>query len=639
MRFGAYEVDGEIGRGGMGVVYRAWAPDGTRIAVKVLAASRTRRDALVRFDRERRLLAELGADAGFVPLIDAGMGLSGAWIAMPLVEGGTLRDRLRRHGSLGVDETVVIGRALAAALAAAHERGIVHRDLKPENVLFDATGRPLVADLGLAKHFANTVDAGQSQSLSRTGEMRGTFGYMAPEQIRDAKSAGPSADLYALGVILHECLTGDAPFADAAGNPVSALQAALHRDVPSLRRSRPEVPAWLDACVRRALARDPSARHGSAGALADALAEGEGGQPGSAPDPSFRRTVALVVSGCLIAAAIAIVVAITRVPETELRPADGPRDLDRDLEPSDPLPAGTWWTPTDAQREAARRLSLPVWFEHEPGMRFVLVPRGTFTMGSPEHEQPRGENERRHQVTLTDDLYVAATEVTNAQLRRLRPEHDGGEHEGLGVNADAQPAVRVDWNDASAFCEQLSQEAGEAESYRLPTESEWEYFARAGTTTARFWGDGEAEAGRFANVADATARELWGEHWLSGWNDGWGPRFFPTDDGHAVTAPVGSYEPNPWGLFDVLGNAWEWCSDWYGEYPQGEATDPTGAASGEHRVLRGASWINEPRFGRSAVRLWFGPTYRHEDVGFRVVCSVDGARRRVARAGRSPRDR
>src|SRR5205085_9317034 len=126
--------------------------------------------------------------------------------------GGTLRDRLAR-GPLALGEATALVTKIARALGRAHERGLVHRDVKPENVLFDAAGEPLVADLGLAKHFRR--DLGMSASLSRTHETRGTPGYMAPEQVESAKDAGPPADVFALGAVLYECLGGIAAFEGA----------------------------------------------------------------------------------------------------------------------------------------------------------------------------------------------------------------------------------------------------------------------------------------------------------------------------------------------------------------------------------------------------------------------------------------
>src|SRR2546421_4641831 len=192
----------------MGVVLRGRAPDGRPVAIKVLPCLDGM--ARARFAREARLLAELTAEGGFVPLLDHGKTEAGEpFVVMPLLAGGTLRTRLER-GVLGVDETIELGRELARALARAHARGIVHRDVKPENVLFDDAGRPFLSDLGIAKHFAHGPEA--SAALTKSGALVGTAGYMAPEQCSDAKTAGAAADVFALAAVLWECLAGRPAF-------------------------------------------------------------------------------------------------------------------------------------------------------------------------------------------------------------------------------------------------------------------------------------------------------------------------------------------------------------------------------------------------------------------------------------------
>jgi serine/threonine-protein kinase len=268
VRIGSYDVVGQVGRGGMGVVFRARSADGRDVAIKVLA----RRDALAagRFERERRLLSSLGDAEGFVPLVATGEISSGPFLVMPFMPGGTLRTRLS-SGPLGVDATLALGRALATALGRAHERGIVHRDLKPENILFAADGRPLIADLGLAKHFSSDAPgASQSVSLSAAGELLGTAGYMAREQMRDAKNVGPPADVFALGAILYECLCGRPSF---FGDSTYAVAARVEEGTfEPLGRVARETPRWLVAVVERALAREPTDRYPDALALGRALA-------------------------------------------------------------------------------------------------------------------------------------------------------------------------------------------------------------------------------------------------------------------------------------------------------------------------------------------------------------------------------
>ena len=266
VKIGVYEVLGELGRGGMGVVYRVRAPDGREAALKLLV--KIDATTFARFERERRLLSALGEAEGFVGLLDAGASAESAWLLMPFVPGGTLRRRLE-EGPLGIEETIALGIQLATALGRAHERGIVHRDVKPENVLFSASGRALLADLGLAKHFDRSAKGGSdSFALTSYGVSKGTAGYLAPEQLEDATSAGPGADVFALGAVLHECLSGRPAFAgasvlDALARLSSGIVEPLHR---------PDAPPWLAAVVARALARSPVERFADGSALARALA-------------------------------------------------------------------------------------------------------------------------------------------------------------------------------------------------------------------------------------------------------------------------------------------------------------------------------------------------------------------------------
>jgi hypothetical protein len=299
----------------MGAVYRARSPRGEEVALKLLA--KTAPEQVARFERERRLLGDLARQGGFVPLLDAGSAPEGPFIVMPLMSGGTLRARLEK-GPLGLAATLELGRALALALARAHERGIVHRDMKPENVLFDGAGRPFVADLGIAKHFdRDAAGASRSLSLSQGGTFRGTAGYASPEQATDSKSVGPASDVFALGAILHECLAGKPAF--EGGTLVELMTKVASADYERL--SPAAAPSWLARVLERALAPDPAARFADGRALLGALS-GAGGR-------SAARVVPLLaaVTAVSLVAAI-VVVARSRGPaDPATRPAEavGPK--------------------------------------------------------------------------------------------------------------------------------------------------------------------------------------------------------------------------------------------------------------------------------------------------------------------------
>ncbi len=166
------------------------------------------------------------------------------------------------------------------------------------------------------------------------------------------------------------------------------------------------------------------------------------------------------------------------------------------------------------------------------------------------------------------------------------------------------------WNDAQKFCEWLSKKEGK--TFELPREAEWEYACRAGTTTRYWCGDAEESLKGNANVADAALKH---EHPTAKETLSW-------DDGYPFTSPVGKFNANPWVLFDMHGNVWQWCLDYHGMYQEGYSKDPKGPDSGGSRILRGGSWGSNPGNCRSAHRFSLAPGDRRDDIGFRVVLRV-----------------
>lgn len=243
------------------------------------------------------------------------------------------------------------------------------------------------------------------------------------------------------------------------------------------------------------------------------------------------------------------------------------------------------------------------------GMEFVWVPTGCFQMGSPASEKDRDEDEGPVHEVCVDGFWMGRYEVTNAQYRQFDPGHSSKEFEGESLDGDTQPAVFVSWHAATEYALLLSFE-GQG-TYRLPTEAEWEYAARAGTTTSRFWGDSPSQACGYANVADRAAKDYWNPSDIH-----------DCDDGYAVSAPVGSFLPNAFGLYDMLGNVWEWSQDWHAEdaYSRHPRNNPVYLAGGTDRVRRGGSWYNGPKSVRCAYRDWFSPCgYQDDNIGFRLV--------------------
>ena len=219
-------------------------------------------------------------------------------------------------------------------------------------------------------------------------------------------------------------------------------------------------------------------------------------------------------------------------------------------------------------------------------------------------------NERPVHEVCVSDFSIGKFEVTNTQYKAFDPEHNSGTSKEFTLDAGNQPVVNVSWEDAVAFTKWLSIKTGQ--SYRLPTEAEWEYAARAGSAKSHYWGNDLNEACRYANVADLTAKR----HWAN-WT------VFPCDDGYAVSAPVGSFLPNNFVLHDVLGNVWEWCEDIYNSeaYTKLPKNDPVFTGSGEYRVMRGGGWSNGPLGVRSSHRVGLSPGFGHHSLGFRIVRS------------------
>jgi formylglycine-generating enzyme required for sulfatase activity len=228
-------------------------------------------------------------------------------------------------------------------------------------------------------------------------------------------------------------------------------------------------------------------------------------------------------------------------------------------------------------------------------MEFVWIPPGTFWMGSPEDEPERDDDEKRHQVTLTRGYWLQTTPVTQRQYEAVTGENPSN-FKKAGPDA---PVERVSWEDAQAFVAKLNELEGRP-IYRLPTEAEWEYACRAETETAYSWGN-EPDCGRA--------------------NYGAGPLFDECKDRNpGRTTPVGEYPPNPRGLYDMHGNVFEWCSDWFeAEYSDGPLIDPVGPDSGEYRVIRGGSWGGIARNCRAAFRGNRLPGGRNDVVGFRLL--------------------
>jgi formylglycine-generating enzyme required for sulfatase activity len=216
-------------------------------------------------------------------------------------------------------------------------------------------------------------------------------------------------------------------------------------------------------------------------------------------------------------------------------------------------------------------------------MEFELIQPGEFQMGAPDGDK---DEQPVHTVRISKPFYLGKYEVTQAQWQAVM-----GNNPSAFTGDPTRPVENVSWEDVQEFIRRLNTKEGGA-TYRLPTEAEWEYAARAGTTTAYSFGNDKSQLSQYAWYEDTSGRQ---------------------------THPVGKLKPNAWGLYDMHGNVWEWVQDWYGPYAAGAAVDPAGPSSGSSRVYRGGSWRSGAGRCRSACRGYWPPGRRFDYLGFRLL--------------------
>jgi formylglycine-generating enzyme required for sulfatase activity len=521
---GRYLLRRWIGAGGMGTVFLARDAVLDRdVALKVLVfpPGRDRSRAEERFRTEIRAASQL-IHENICRTYDNGHWEGSSYYTMPFLGGGTLADRIKAAGPHPSGPAAGWIHTAARTMSYAHQAGVVHRDLKPSNLLFDGRETLLITDFGLALFF----DDSEATRITQAGLRFGTLPYAPPEQILgEIEEHGPGCDVYALGVVLYELVTGRRPY-DGQGRALEDKILAGRPRRPT--EIRPEVDLRLERICLKAMARRIRDRYATMHDLAEALAEYLG-RP--RPAPAAGGGTAPGRSG-----------------------------------------AGTYHSgPLDIE--------------------LVPIPPGEFVMGSveaPDESPPR-------RVRIATPFFLGVYPVTQRQYREVT----GRLPQSPFTGEDRRPADSVSWLDAVVFCNRLSEldgleayyaiAAGKVkivggEGYRLPTEAEWEYACRAGTSTTYSFGDDPGRLGQYA--------------WFA-------------DNSENCTHEVGLLAPNGLGLHDMHGNVWEWCWDWYSpasyRVRHDGAVDPGGVPEGTERALRGGSWNVEAPSLRCAARTKFTP--------------------------------
>ena len=589
----------------MGIVYRATDTElGRTVAIKTLRLSEyaTPQEVLglrERLVREARAAGHLN-HPNIIAVHDIGQEGDTAYIVMEFVEGRTLDDMLAESAPLPVDLSLRILADAARALDHAHARGILHRDVKPANIMVQPDGGVKIADFGVAK-------LAWTKTITETGMIVGSPHFMAPEQLR-GEPVSAKTDQFALAGVAYTVLTGRKPF-DA--DTVASLFAKILREDPvPVETLTPGLEPGVGRVLHKAMAKAPADRFASCTEFVESLKSARFGVAKEAPREKTRRSklaIAIVAAVLMLVAAGTFLVyqryqaARAELEARKQRTLAEAAKAQAAREETKPGPGKESKTPPaeyaavktkEAKKPAAvtpsvKPVNAQVKTNPIDGQPYVWVPPGSFQMGcSPEDEDCRGEERPAHTVAVSKGFWMGQTEATlGAYQKFVKATGDPMPFKPDPGQGEGHPMVLVTYNQASAYCRWAGG--------RLPTEAEWEYSARAGTMRPYYSSSPEAIA------------------------------WFRDNSGYKVH-PVGQKQPNPLGLYDMLGNVWEIVADWYGEeyYASSEPRDPKGPADGKTRVVRGGGCTGRPDVLRASYRGMFRPDNRSIDTGFRCVCEA-----------------
>ena len=585
-----YRVEAVLGKGGFGITYKVSAMEQVgRIPVRVefamkeffmdgclrdasgkvstAATKGEAADGLKDFISEARRLSSLCEQCRNIVPVDEVFEANGtACYVMEFLDGGSLADYVKKHGALSVGAAKKILKPVADAVAFLHCNRITHLDIKPGNIMFRSNGEPVLIDFGLARHYDRR---GNATTTVRT--LAYSAGFSPAEQYVGLKQFSPQSDVYALAATFANMLTGKTPpeaiDLEFSLNdwsvclPEEVRPAVVH----AMAYSRKDRTLSVCDFVKELYGNEPS------------VVEKPVSQP--AAEPTVESKTEVIGEGkkstkkwWIIAAYVAVAAVVGIVCAKFL-------SVGEDMEQK-----------TERKTESAPQL-VAVEGSHTftvNGVKFTMVPveGGTFTMGATSEQGSDAEEDEKpaHKVTLSD-YYIGQTEVTQALWEAV-----------MGSNpsffeGDNLPVEQVSWNDCQVFIQKLNQLTGK--QFRLPTEAEWEYAARGGRKSQGYKYAGGNNIGSVA--------------WYTG-NSG------------IETHPIGTKQANELGIYDMSGNVYEWCSDWYGDYTSSSQSDPQGPSSGSGRVGRGGDYGSSAGYCRVSNRYGILPGCRGDNLGLRLSC-------------------
>jgi len=646
-----YLIKRYIARGGMGLVYLAEDKklDNTEVAIKILPQELSISSKAIARLKEEVKIARMLSHPNIVHIYNFEEDKNIKFIVMEYLRGPTLLELLEVRGRFTVEETIFFTKQICDGLSYAHKKNVIHRDLKPGNLMIGQELKDIgkidftksnielkITDLGIARVIRDTMTRISNRPTT------GTLAYMSPEQIKGEK-VDERSDIYSLGCVLYEFLTGEPPFVEGD---------VTYQHIYVKSKDIVQCSEHINRLIQKALAKSCEERFGGIEELKDALdiekqreLEGERREREEAErrrrEEEKKRiaekeiqkqeelekqkkeegeriirlyeveekrekklklkkrifNLSLIATLLILISIFSIImiekgvfrelISLTGSAKSEIENIIGTKQ-EEVMSQRKPIITPTSKDYKDYTEDLGNGVKLEM----------VAIKGGTFEMGSPSSEQDRDNDEGPVHTVELDGFWMGRYEVTQEQWQAIIG-NNPSYFKGYNL-----PVERVSWNEVMEFCKKLSEKTGK--KYTLPSEAQWEYACRAGTKTPFHTGYTIS-----TDQANYDGNYIYGTGTKGVYRQ--------------KTTSVENFNPNSFGLYDMHGNVWEWCLDYYDEnyYSKSPSKNPVNMNSSSYRVLRGGSWVRNPGDCRSAGRTGINPDFRYDRLGFRVVRTLE----------------